>query len=106
MTPRPISLIDQSTERVASLEVGPVGDHFEGAISLDNTPPQLKQLFEEYEEIVEGQILSLLDEIEEKISRISIRAVFDNGSMADVFDLQVFPSARSVSFKTIRRLPS
>ena len=105
MTPRPISLIDQSTERVASLEVGPVGDHFEGAISLDTTPPELKQLFEEYEEIVEGQILSLLDEIEEKISSIPIRAVFDNGSMADVRDLQVFPTTRSVSFKTIQQLP-
>ena len=100
MTPRPITFIDHSTARVATLEVGPVGDHFEGAISLDSTPPQLKLLFEEYEEIVEGQIFSLQDEIEEKISSISIRAVFDNGSMADVCDLQVFPTTRLISFKT------
>lgn len=105
MTSQPIYLIDPSTARVAALDVASVGDHFEGTISLELTPLHLKQLFEEYEEIVEGQIFSLLNEIEERIGTIPLRAVFDNGSEAAVCDLQVFPTTRSVSFKTRQPLP-
>jgi hypothetical protein len=105
MTHRPIYLIDQYAARIAALDVSAVGDHFEGNISLESTPPQLKRLFEEYEEIVEGQILSPLDNIEEKICTISLRVIFDNDSVASVCDLQVFPSTNSVSFKTRQPLP-
>jgi hypothetical protein len=105
MTHRPLYLIDQTAANVAALDVSPVGDHFKGTISLKSTPPQLKRLFDEYEEIVEGQILSLLDEIEQKICKIHFRAIFENGSVASVCDLQVFPSTNSVSFKTRQPLP-
>jgi hypothetical protein len=105
MTHRPIYLIDQAAARIASLEAATVGDHFEGTISLESTPPDMKRLFEEYEEIVEGQVLSLLDEIEDKIATLRLQAVFDNGLHASICDLQVFPTTHSVSFKTCQRLP-
>ncbi|SRR6266540_2864622 len=100
MTNRPIYLIDQSSARVAALDVQFRDDHFEGTISLDATPPQLRELFEQFEGIVEGQMFSLLDDIEEKIAAVPLRVVFEDGAEADVVDLQVFPSTNAVSFKT------
>lgn len=105
MTPRPQYLIDDSSTCVATLDVAPNGDHFEGAVSLESTPPDLRRLFDEFEEIVEGQVLSLLDAIEEKIGALPLRVVFDNGAVANVCDLQVFPKTNSVSFKTCHPLP-
>src|SRR5436309_12646396 len=100
MTNRPLYLIDQNSARVAAVDVEFREDHFEGTISLDTIPPQLRQLFEQFEEIVEGQMFSLLDDIEEKIGAIPLRVFFENGAEADVTDLQVFPSTKAVSFKT------
>jgi hypothetical protein len=105
MRNRPLYLIDRSATRIATLDVSFVGDHFEGSISLESTHPQLKRLFEEYEEIVEGQVLGLLDEIEQKINTLQVRTVFDDGSMTNVCDLQVYPSTNSVSFKTRQPIP-
>jgi hypothetical protein len=106
MEHRPLYLIDQSAARLATIDVSLVGDHFEGTISLESTSPQLKRLFQDYEAIVEGQVLSLLDEIEQKIDTLQVRTVFDNGSVANVCDLQVFPSTNSVSFKTRQPIPA
>lgn len=100
MTTRPIYLIDQDSDRVADLDVSLVGDLYRGTISLDATPPQLKHLFEEFEELVEGQVFNLADEIEEKIGEYSLRVVYANGSEVPVDDLQVYPSTKRVSFKT------
>ncbi|HEV3385852.1 MAG TPA: hypothetical protein VG097_13630 [Gemmata sp.] len=105
MAHRPLYLIDQSAARLADLDVSLVGDHFEGTISLEATPPQLKRLFREYEEIVEGQTFSLLDEIEQKLNALQVRTVFDDGSVVNVCDLQIFPSTNSVSFKTRQPIP-
>ena len=105
MTNRPLHLMDQNSARVAALEVQLRDDHFEGTISLDTLPPQLRHLFEEFEEIVEGQMFGLLDDIEERIGAVSLRAVFENGAVADVIDLQVFPSTKAVSFKTRQPTP-
>lgn len=103
MTHRPTYLIDPSSVRVATLDVRFQDGQFEGTISLDTTPPHLRKLFEQFEEIVEGQMFSLLDDIEEKIGTIPLRAVFDDGTEQYVADLQVFPSTRAVSF-TMRQL--
>ncbi len=99
MTTQTICLVDQSSTRVALLNVRPIGDRYRGTICLDGTPPELKQLFEEFEETVEGQMFSLADEIEEKIGLIPLRVVFPDGMEAHVDDLQVYPSTKRVSFK-------
>ena len=100
MSHRPLYFIDPSGVRVASLDVALVGDHFEGTVSLEATPSSVRQLFQQFEEIVEGQSFGLLDDIEEKIGAMSLRTVFEDGSAASVCDLQVFPSTGAVSFKT------
>jgi hypothetical protein len=99
MTTRPTYLVDQSSTRVAVLHVEPSGDRHQGTICLDETPPELKHLFEEFEENVEGQMFSLADEVEEKIEAIALRVVFPSGVEAYVEDLQVYPSTKRVSFK-------
>ena len=99
MTHRPISLIDQRSVSVAALDVQFRDDHFEGLISLEAVSSPLRQLFEQFEEIVEGQMFSLLDDIEEKIEVTRFRVVFENGSVASLSDLQVYPSTNAISFK-------
>jgi hypothetical protein len=99
MTTQPIYLVDQSAKMVAGLNLEPGDDLYRGTICLDATPPELKRLFEEFEENVEGQMFSLADEIEEKIGAIPLRVVFPNGLTAYVDDLQVYPSTKRVSFK-------
>jgi hypothetical protein len=100
MLARPIHLLDQSRARIAVLDVTHAGGHYEGTIDLETTPPQIMKLFEEFEEIVEGQMFSLLDAVEEKIESIALKASFEDGTEAYVDDLQVYPSTRAVSFKT------
>lgn len=100
MAPRPIDLFVQGHNRVAVLNVTFTGTHFEGTISLEQTPPHFKRLFEEYEEVVEGQMFSLLDQVEEKIGVIPFKVSYEDGTEAYVEDLQVFPSTGEVSFKT------
>lgn len=100
MTQRPIHLIDQNAATIATLDVQAHDGRFEGTICLDATPIPLRQLFEQFEEIVDGQMFSLLDDIEEKIEAARLRAFFDYGADPYVADLQVFPSTRAVSFTT------
>jgi hypothetical protein len=99
MTIQPIYLVDQSSSRIAVLNVALIGDHYRGTLCLDATPPELKQLFEEFEENVEGQMFSLADEIEEKIGAIPLKVLFSNGMEACVENLQVYPSTKRISFK-------
>ena len=99
MTARPIRLVDQTSTDVACLNVALVGDIYRGSICLDETPAHLRRLFEEFEESVEGQMFTLADEIEQKISVIPLKVIFANGREAAVEDLQVFPSTNRVSFK-------
>ena len=99
MTTQPVYLVDQSSTKVAVLNVEPSGDRYRGTICLDGTPPELKHLFEEFEENVEGQMFTLADEVEEKIAPLSLKVIFSNGMEAFVDDLQVYPSTKRVSFK-------
>lgn len=98
MSPRPIHLIN-GTNCVACLQVEPRDGRFEGEIDLSRTPPHLLRLFHEFEEIVEGQILSVLDDIEEKLADASLQVVLENGEVVPVQDLQVYPRTRQVSFR-------
>src|SRR4051794_11458455 len=96
----PIHLIDAMGAKVASLDIHHRGDSFGGTITLEATPSGLRQLFEQFEEVVEGQMFGLLDGIEEKIQAVGLRAVFATGAVAEVEDFQVYPSRNAVSFKT------
>src|SRR5947209_5745598 len=99
MGTRTVKLIDPSRKIVAIAQVADEGTHYRGTIDLDNTPPSLRALFEEFEEIVNGQMFGFLDDIQGKIGALLLKAVFDTGDEVDIQDLQIFPSTGDVSFK-------
>lgn len=101
MTTQGVQFIDQSQSVLATAQVADEGDHFGGTIDLHLTPPELRALFDEFEEIVNGQMFVFLDEIRAKIGAWPMKAKFDDGSEVRVQDLQVFPSTAEVSFRFV-----
>jgi hypothetical protein len=100
MNERTLKLMDQDRNVVAVARVVEEGGRYEGAVDLTRTPVGLRALFEEYEEIVNGQMFSFLDEIEDKITALPLKAALDNnGAEASVRELQVYPSTGEISFK-------
>ncbi len=93
----PIHLVDESSAPVAQLDVQLRDGVFEGTIHLESTPPSMRKLFEQYEECVEGQMFSLLDDLEDRLAALRLRAILSDGTEADVVNLQVYPSRQSVS---------
>ena len=104
MTPQRMYLMGPSSTRIAALDVALTDDRYCGTICLDETPAYIKSLFDEFEEMVEAQVFSVADEIEEKIAAISLKVAFANGTEAYAEDLEVYPSTKRVSFKV--RQPS
>lgn len=94
-----VRLIDRSLGVLAVAQVADEDGSFGGTIDLRSTPAELRALFEEFEAIVNGQMFVFLDEIQEKIGALPIRARFDDGSEAEIKDLQVFPSTGDISFR-------
>ncbi len=101
MTTKTVKLLDRARNVIATARVTDERGHYGGTIDLGKTHVELLRLFEEFEEVVNGQIFSLLDEVQQKIEVLSLKAVFEDGSEVAVNDLQVFPSTGDVSFKLI-----
>jgi hypothetical protein len=99
MNARTVKLIDSSRNVLATAQVADEGDHFGGTIDFRSMPASLRSLFDEFEEIVNGQMFSFLDEIQGKIGSLCVKVVFENGHEAPVKDLQVFPSTGEISFR-------
>lgn len=99
MNPRTVKLIDPARNVLAVARVSLQRDHYEGEIDLHALPDSAREVFNEFEEIVNGQMFSFLDEIQQKIVGLDLRILLENGHEALIQDLQVFPSTRAVSFK-------
>lgn len=99
MNLRSVRLIDPSRTVLAEARVTDEGSYYGGTIDLHRTPPELGVLFDEFEEIVNGQMFAFLDAIQAKIEALRIKAVFDDGLEECIKDLQVFPSTGDVSFR-------
>ena len=99
MSSQRVRLIDPEGNVVAAAQVTDQGDCFAGVVDLRRAPATVRQQFEEYEEIVNNQLFGLLDEIEQKIGALLLRVVFEDGHEADLADVQIYPSAKKVSFK-------
>jgi hypothetical protein len=94
-----VRLLDPVGNVLAITRVADEGDHYGGMIDLRGVPARLLALFEEFEEIVNGQMFSFLDDIQAKIDALRLKAAFVNGQEAEVKDLQVFPSTGDASFR-------
>ncbi len=94
-----IQLVDESQTVLAEAQIVDEGDYFGGTVDLEKTPAPVRLLFEEFEEVVNGQMFAFLDNIQEKIDAIPIKAIFDDGLAISIRDLQVFPSTGDLSFR-------
>ena len=101
-----VTLMDQGRQVVATAQVAEQDGSFVGRINLSPMPVQCRRLFEEYEEIVNTQTFSLLDEIEEHIEMLHLKAVFENGHEAALADVQIYPRTNKVSFQVLKRVVS
>ncbi|HUG94281.1 MAG TPA: hypothetical protein VML55_25855 [Planctomycetaceae bacterium] len=99
MKMRVLLLLDEQRNELAVARVLDEGERFRGTIDLSSTPPHIRELFDEFEEIVDGQMFSLLDEIQQKIDSLGLRAKFDSCNEARISDLQVYPRTGDVSFR-------
>jgi hypothetical protein len=97
-----IKMIDQCRNVVATARVAERDGYFAGLIDLSLAPANLRQKFEEYEEIVNSQMFSLLDEIEEQIGALPLKVVFEEGAEFFVADLQLYPGKGRISFKILK----
>jgi hypothetical protein len=99
MTTEHVKILDREGKVVATAQVSDQGTYFGGSIDLRATPRELRRKFEEYEEIVSGQIFSLLDQIEEQIDGLALTVAFEDSRGVCVADLQIYPSTGRISFK-------
>ena len=99
-----VTLIDQGRQVVAKAQVAEQDGSFVGRINLSPMPVQLRRLFEEYEEIVNTQMFSLLDGIEKQIEGLHLQVVFEGGHEATLADVQIYPSTNKVSFQVLKQV--
>lgn len=98
MTTLTVRFLDPARAVVATATVADEGDHFAGTVDLTATPAHVRAVFDEYEEVVLGQMFSFLDEVQAKVAALGLRAEFDGGFAAPVTDLQVYPTDGELSF--------
>lgn len=99
-----VTIIDQDRKVIATAQVSEQDGYFAGQIDLSPMPTTLQRQFEEYEEIVNNQTFSLLDEIEEKIGTLFLKVVFEDCHEAALSDVQIYPSTKKVSFKVVKEV--
>ncbi len=103
MTTQTVQLLDQGRNLIATAVVEDRGGYFSGSVNLERMPADVRRKFEEYEDLVNGQVLGLLDSLEDDIAAAPIVALFRDGRGAMVEDLQIFPQAKTVSYRLTRR---
>lgn len=101
MSSQRVTIIDQSRQVVATAKVSEKDGCFAGRIDLSSMPATLQLQFQEYEEMVNQQMFSFLDDLEEKIERLFLKAMFADGNVVQLTDVQIYPSTKSVSFKVV-----
>lgn len=102
MLTQTVKLIDINRTVVATAQVVEQDGKFNGRIDLHLMPVNIQQKFTEYEEIVNGQMFSFLDEIEEQISELRLKIRFETGEERTIDDLQIYPSTKRISFIVIK----
>ena len=70
-----------------------------GTVELASMPAEMRQTFQAFEDIVNGQTFSVLDMIEDRIKSLALKVAFGEGPAIPVENVQVFPSAGTVSFE-------
>jgi len=93
-------LLDGTGKPLAALNVKALEGRFSGTVDVTGLPQPLRQLFEEFEQFVEGQMFTLADDVETQIEALTLKVSRSDGSNEDITDLQIYPSTKRISFRT------
>lgn len=93
-------LVDAQGNLIGLVRVSMVDGLWSGKIDLTNSAPGIVSLFTQFEELVNGQMLPLVDDLEAEISQLGARLLVAEGEALPVGDLQIYPVQREVSFRT------
>jgi len=99
MSREAVTILDAERNVIATADVECRKGVYFGSANMDQLPKTLRRLFEQYEEIVNDQVFSLLDPIEDQIGTIPLVVVFGDGRESQAKDLQIFPKGNTISFK-------
>ena len=100
MSHEAVTIVDGNRNVVATADVEFQEGYYSGSADVDRMPEPIRRLFDEYEEIVNDQIFSLLDQIEDQIGAIPFLVVFDDGRESRVTDLQGLPQGQHPLFQS------
>src|SRR5258708_980389 len=94
-----LTLIDAAGNALAELEVTATEDGwFAGTVLSQQLPPKLKDALDWYDEIIDGQMLSYLDQATDAVEQFGLRVRERNGSARKVFSLHINKQSE-VSFR-------
>lgn len=93
-------LVDAEGNLIGMVRVSAEGGLWSGEIDLSGSAQSIVSLFTRFEEVVNGQMLSLLDDVEIEISRLGAQFRVAEKQALPVEDLQIYPAERKVSFRT------
>ena len=94
-----VALIDDTGAVVGVAQVDQERELFSGSVDLRAMPADMLRKFEEFEEIVNDQTFSLVDQVQQEIERLGLKAVFGNGRQEAIDDLQIYPTDGVLSFQ-------
>lgn len=94
-----VRFVDPCGATIAIARVVNEVNYFDGTIDIDQMPPNLRSLFIEFEEIVNTQMFSLLDDVQQRIASFRIAASFDSGPVVAISDLHFYPGTGSLAFR-------
>jgi hypothetical protein len=94
-----VTLYDDSGESIGDVSVEGFADGWwSGRFAASPGFDRVRHLFAEWEDLVDNQILSLLDESEKKIDALGIQARIGEQTLP-VSDLQIYPNEAAACFR-------
>ncbi|OJH38838.1 hypothetical protein BON30_21690 [Cystobacter ferrugineus] len=93
-------LVDAQGNLIGMVRVSAEGGLWSGEIDLSGSAPSIVSLFTRFEQLVNGQMLSLVDAVETEISQLGAQFLVADEEALPVEDLQIYPAQREVSFRT------
>ena len=100
-----VKILDTSNQVVANAHVSSNAGQWKGSVVLEAMPLPMQRLFSELEEVVEGQMFSFLDDVENRIAALNLRAVLPDGVDAYFSLLHIYPTTGAISF-TLAKSPA
>ncbi|NNC16736.1 hypothetical protein HJC22_13520 [Corallococcus exiguus] len=92
-------LVDAQRNLIDRVRVSAEGSLWSGEIDLGDASPGLVSLFTEFEELVNDQVLSLLDNMETQVARLGPRFRVAEEEALPMGDLRIYQVLRVVSFR-------